>query len=134
MNKKLFRLVLGVLAVFVAWSIIDIIVHGVILKDAYASTQNLWRPMEQMKMGLMRFVVLVSAACFVTIYASFIVEKNLKNAVLYGLVFGIGAGISMGYGSYAVMPMPYHMALTWFLGTIVHGLVGGLLAGLIVKR
>jgi hypothetical protein len=40
----------------------------------------------------------------------------------------------MGYGSYSVMPIPYHMALTWFLGSVVEASVGGMIAGLIIKE
>ena len=52
----------------------------------------------------------------------------------YGLLLGISWGISMGYGSYSVMPIPYHMALAWFLGTVVEMTLGGLLLGLIIKE
>jgi hypothetical protein len=51
----------------------------------------------------------------------------------YGLLFGLGAGVSMGYGSYSVMPIPYHMAFTWFLGSVVEATVGGLILGAIVR-
>jgi hypothetical protein len=38
----------------------------------------------------------------------------------------------MGYGSYSVMPIPYHMALTWFMGTVIEAAVGGVILGAIV--
>jgi len=50
----------------------------------------------------------------------------------YGVLFGVGAGVSMGYGSYSVMPIPYHMALTWFMGTVIEAAVGGVILGAIV--
>ena len=128
------RIVLAVLAVFVTWSVLDIVIHGLILGSAYAETPALWRPMDEMKTGLLYFTVLVAAAAFVVIYARFIADKSIKTAVLYGLVFGIGYGISMGYGSYSVMPIPYTMAFVWFLGTVVEMTAGGLVAGLIVKK
>ena len=34
----------------------------------------------------------------------------------------------------AVMPIPYYMALTWFLGTLVETTLGGILTGLIIKE
>lgn len=49
------------------------------------------------------------------------------------MLFGLGAGVSMGYGSYSVMPIPYHMAFTWFLGSVVEATVGGLILGAIVR-
>jgi hypothetical protein len=127
------RIVLAVLAVFVAWSVLDFVIHGVILAQTYRNTAQLWRPMEQMKMGLMHAVVLICSAVFVCLYAFFVGKKSVAKAVGFGLLFGLGTGISMGYGTYSVMPIPYNMALVWFLGTVVEGTVAGLLAGSIVK-
>lgn len=42
--------------------------------------------------------------------------------------------ISFAYGTYAVMPIPYRMAPTWFVGTIVGTTLGGLLLGLIIRK
>ena len=46
-------------------------------------------------------------------------HKGIGTAVKYGLVFGIGVGISMGYGSYSVMPIFYSMAFNWLPGSVV---------------
>jgi hypothetical protein len=40
----------------------------------------------------------------------------------------------MGYGTYSMMPIPYCMALTWFLGTVIKAVLGGLLLGAIIKN
>ena len=128
------RIIIAILAVFGCWAALDFVIHGLILASTYAATPQLWRPMPEMKMGLMYFTVLVTAAVFVYIYARFITDKGIKNAVLYGLIFGIGSGISMGYGTYSVMPIPYAMAFVWFAGGVVEFTVAGLVAGLIVKK
>jgi len=39
-----------------------------------------------------------------------------------------------GYGTYSVMPIPYFMALGWFLGTLVQALAGGWIIGLIIRE
>jgi hypothetical protein len=127
------KIVLAVIAVFVSWQILDFLIHNVILMSTYEATASLWRPMEEMMMGLMMFVSLVSAACFVLIYAWFFKEKNMMAGMKYGLIFGIGAGISMGYGTYSVQPIMYYTALGWFLGTVVEATVAGLITGLIIK-
>ena len=54
--------VLAVLAVFAAWSVLDFVIHGMILASACAATPQLWRPMVEMKTGLMHGVVLIAAA------------------------------------------------------------------------
>jgi hypothetical protein len=128
------RIVLAVLAVFVAWSVMDFVIHGVILMQTYKDTAQLWRPMEQMKFGLMRVVMLVTAVVFVSLYAFFVGKKSVATALKFGLLFGLGTGISMGYGTYAVQPIRHKIALTWFLGTVVETAAAGLLTGSIVKE
>lgn len=39
----------------------------------------------------------------------------------------------MGYGSYSVMPMPYSMAFTWFLGVLIEATLGGLVIGVMLR-
>jgi hypothetical protein len=128
------RTILAILAVFVTWSVLDFVIHGLILASTYAATAQLWRPMAEMKMGLMHVTVLITAAAFVTIYARFIADKRVSAAVLYGLIFGIATGVGMGYGTYSVMPIPYSLAFVWFIGSVVEFTAGGLVAGLIIKK
>ena len=128
------KILIATLAVFVAWGILDFIIHVMILGSAYASTAILWRPMAQMKQILMYLVTFLSALVFVTIYARLISPKDLNRGLSYGLLFGLGAGLSMGYGTYSVQPIPYNMALIWFLGTTVKGTIAGLITGLMVKE
>lgn len=128
------RTALAVIAVFFTWSVLDYVIHGVVLASAYASTPQLWRPMSEMKTGVLYFSVLIAAAAFVYIYARFVSDKSVQNALLYGLVFGIGTGVPMGYGSYAVMPLPYTVAFGWFLGSLVEAAAAGLVTGLIVRK
>lgn len=128
------KVIIGTIAVFVAWMVLDALIHQVILSSAYKATADLWRPMEEMKNVLMVIVILISAIVFVYIYAEFVAKKSMNTAIKYGIIFGIGVGISMGYGTYAVMDIPYFMALTWFLGTVVETTLGGMLLGIIFKE
>ena len=127
------RIVLAVVAVFAAWAAMDYVIHSVILSSAYEETAQLWRPMAEMKMGLMHVVMVLVAISFVLIYARLISRKSLKKATLYGALFGFGYGVSMGYGSYAYMPITYGIAFTWFLGSLVEMTVAGLIVGAIIK-
>jgi hypothetical protein len=125
---------LAVIAVFIAWSVMDFLIHGVILASSYAATPSLWRPMHEMKMAVMYLSVLITGLCFVLVYVLFFARRGVSIGLRYGLLFGMGAGVSMGYGSYSVMPIPYHMALTWFLGSVVEAAVGGVILGAIVRE
>jgi hypothetical protein len=78
--------------IFILWAVIDFIMHGIILGRAYAATASLWRPMEDMSMGLIYLVTAVSVVTFTAIYAAYVQPKSMKTALGYGLIFGIGAG------------------------------------------
>ena len=127
------KAILAVLAVFIAWSAMDFVIHVLILGSTYASIPQLWRPQDEMKLGIMYLTILISAIAFVVIYARFIDDKSVRNALSYGLWFGLAWGVSMGYGTYSVQPIPYSMALTWFLGTLVETAIAGLIVGSIVR-
>ena len=128
------RFILAVVAVFLAWSLLDIVIHQVILMGEYGATADHWRPPAEIMIGLIYVVTLISAVVFVSIYKFLICRKELSRAIQYGLLFGVAIGIGMGYGSYAVMPLTHTIALVWFLGTVVQGGVAGALLGLIVKE
>ena len=128
------KTLISVIAVFVAWPVLDFVIHGVILRSAYEATANLWRPMNEMKMNVMHMVVLITSFSFAWIYGRMISNKSVATGLKFGLWWGLGAGVSMGYGTYSVMPIPYLMALIWFLGSLMEGAVAGLIVGGIAKE
>jgi hypothetical protein len=130
MNK---RIVFGIVAVFVAWQALDFVLHGLILASTYQATAELWRPMAEMKLALMRVAGLVAAVCFVCLYAWLVRPKSWAAGLAYGLIFGAGTGFLMGFGTYAVMPLPQTLAVAWCLGSIVQAAVAGLLVGWLVQ-
>ena len=124
----------AVLAVFFAWSVLDFVMHRIILGGSYQETASMWRPVAEMHMGLIYLGTLIFATVFVAIYALFFAEKGPLPGLKYGLLLGVGTGFSMGYGSYAVMPIPFSMAFAWFAGTVVETVVAGLIVGSMIKQ
>ena len=127
------KTLVATIVVFLAWEVLDAFMHGVILGGAYASTPALWRPRAEMKLLLLLLTVLATALCFCTIYAKWIQPRGIQTGLLFGLWFGIALGIGMGFGSYAVIPIPSVMAITWFLGSAVEGAAGGLIAAALIR-
>ena len=127
------RTILAVVFVFVAWSIMDFILHGMLLKSVYEATASLWRPMDKMNMPLMYFVTLVFTVCFVLIYGLLVVQKSLVSGIKFGALFGLAAGISMGFGSYSYMPIPFTLAWSWFFGSLIEAIAAGVIVGAIMK-
>jgi len=125
------RILMATVVIFIAWSVMDFVIHGILLKPIYDATASLWRPMEDMNMPLMYLVTLVFAACFVLIY-QMIERKSLATGIRYGLLFGIATGISMG-GLYSYMPIPMSLAWGWLGSVLVELLVAGVIVGLLLK-
>lgn len=123
----------AVIAVFITWSILDFLIHGVLLKSTYQETANLWRPEDEMNMPLMSIVTLVFSICFVTIYSYLIEPKSLWLGIKYGLILGIATGVSVGFGSYCYMPIPLSLAVSWFLASLVEISLAGIIVGYLVK-
>lgn len=130
MSKRTF---LAIIIIFIAWSMLDFVIHGLFLQKTYEATANLWRPMEEMNMPLMYVVTLAYTACFVLIYDVFVGNKSISRGIKFGALFGMAAGISMGFGSYSYMPIPLSLALSWFAGTLIEAIVAGALVGAIVN-
>ena len=127
------KLLLAIAAVFIAWSALDFIIHGVLLASTYEATAELWRPMDEMSMPLMYSVTLVFSVCFVLIFALLVERRSLSAGLLYGTLFGLATGVSMGFGSYTYIPIPMTLAVSWFAGTLVELIVAGAIAGVILK-
>jgi hypothetical protein len=127
------RTILAVAAVFIAWSGMDFILHGLLLQSTYEATANLWRPTDQMNMPLMYFVTLVSTVCFVLIYGLLVGQKSLVSGIKFGALFGLATGISMGFGSYSYMPIPLTLAWSWFFGSWIKAIAAGAIIGAILR-
>ncbi len=123
-----------IVAIFLVWSVWDFIIGMTFMSADMQATANLWRPLPEMKMGLMSLNTLISTIVFVLLYALFVSDKSLPTALKFSLILGLGTGVSSGYGSYAILPIPYSMALTLFLSATGRTVLGGLLVGLIVKK
>lgn len=127
------RPILAVIAVFLTWSILDLVIHGTLLDPLYQATADLWRPVEEMKMALMYAVSIATAACFVMIYTFLVTHKSLAAGLKLGALFGLASGVSMGWGFYGYMPIPLSLAWGWFLSILINFVLAGVLVGAIVK-
>ncbi len=126
MSKKMW---IGAAVVFVVFFILDYIIHQVILSSAYEETANLWRSPEETKMVVMVIVGLIFAFFFVFIFSKGYEGKGVMEGVRYGFYLSMLVNIPFAYGMYAVSPIPYSLALQWFIyGTLEFLIAGAVLA------
>ena len=125
---------LAALLIFILWTILDFVIHGLILGNTYEDLIPLIRPTFEMKMGLINLVLIINVGCFVSIYALFVKPKTPKRALGYGALYGLALGFGMGFGTYASMPIPFMLAWVWCGGFWVEGLLAGGILGWLVKE
>ncbi len=125
MNKKVW---LGFIAVFITLEVLDFIVHGVILASTYASI-TVWRPDMMSKIWITHLVTFIGAFFFAFIFSKGYENKGIVEGLRYGLYLGIWMSVGMAYGTYAMIAIPYSLALEWFLfGVVEYVLAGAVLA------
>ena len=108
MKRFIFAFVAAYIFIFLwGW-----LLNGVVLKDIYAQTPNLWRPQSEM-MSLFHWIIIGQALVvfsFVMIYASGFAGGGVIAGIQLGVLLEIAA-IGMRMGFYAVQPFPGKLIL-----------------------
>jgi hypothetical protein len=125
MNKKVW---LGFIATFITIEILEAIVNFVILNPAYQSTTQVWRPDMMSKMWIFHLVMLIGSFFFAFIFSKGFENKGIIEGVRYGIYVGIWLSVGKAYGTYAMIAIPYSLALQWF----IYGLLEYVIAGVVV--
>ena len=131
MNKKLW---LGFIAVFVVFEVVSFIVNGVMLASAYEATKNLWRPDMMSLMWVFHVIMLIGAFFFVLVFSKGYEGKGIVEGMRYGLYIGIWMGVGFAYGTYAMIAIPYSMALIWFVTTVIQYMLAGVVVAAIFGK
>src|SRR5262252_6379212 len=110
------------------------LLNGVLLKDIYAQTPNLWRTQSEMA-GLFHWIIIGQALVvfsFVMIYASGFAGGGIAAGIRLGLLLEIAA-IGMRLGFYAVQPIPGKLILYGSIGGLIEMVIVGAMVGAIYK-
>jgi hypothetical protein len=115
--------------------ILDFVVNGLLMKAAWESTANLFRPDMMSKMYVFYIMNLVGAFFFSFIFSKGYEGKGIGEGIRYGFYVGVWLSTGMAYGTYAMVAIPYYMALQWFLyGVIEYMIAGVVLAAVFGKK
>ncbi|MBI3413932.1 MAG: hypothetical protein HY043_01220 [Verrucomicrobia bacterium] len=133
MNPK--RLVIAIVAVFVATFATDFLIHAVWLDARYKETASLWRPEAEMQahMGWLMLGQFLFAATFTILWAKGFAATA---CIRCGCVFGACVGVLVQTTTlitYAVQPFPADIAVKWFVAGVVQGVLLGLVAFFVYK-
>ena len=132
MNKKLWT---GFIAAFIVYFLLDWVINDVLLKSSYMAEEvaKLMRPEADIQMWIFVVCDLFYAFFFTLIFSKGFENKGIMEGVRYGLYVGLMVSLPMAYGTYAVMPIPYTLALQWFLYGLVTNIILGVVLSFIFK-
>jgi hypothetical protein len=119
---------------FILWSVIDFLVHGILLQSAYQETVHLWRSDDEYYAMLVSAVTLIYGFCVVSIDSNFIAPKSLTTGFNYCVALGSGVSALVGLGSFSYMPIPFSLAIAGFGVSFIKLVAAGLVAGYVVKE
>jgi len=131
MNMK--KMVLASLAVFGAFEVMDYIIHGVILSPVYAQLAHLWRQDMMSKMWLMALSTLVMSVMFVYIFIKGYENKGIAEGLRFGIVAGLFMNVIGMFSQYVMYPIPFSLAVKWFIFGMLEFIIAGIVAALIYK-
>lgn len=134
MDKK--NLLISGLAVFIVYQVLDFVTHDLLMGPAYDATSQLWRLEEEMMslMWVMWVVGLLWSFIFVYLFERMSEGQGIPEGVKYGFCIGLFTVTPMAYNTYVVMPVPYSMALSWFVYGMIKVMVCGAVLSLVHKR
>jgi len=122
MNKKV---LVGFIVVFVLMEIMSFLIHGLILESTYQSLQNLWRPDMMNLMWVYHVISVIGAFFFTFIFSKGYEGKGVVEGCRYGLYIGIWMSVGMAYGTYAMIAIPYSLAIQWLIYGIIEYVIYG---------
>jgi len=128
------RFILAFIAAYIFLFVWGWLLNGVLLKDLYAETPNLWRSQSEMA-GLFHWIVIGQALVvlsFVMIYASGFAGGGVLAGIRLGVLLEIAA-IGMRLGFYAVQPIPGRLILYGSIGGLIEMVIVGAMVGAIYK-
>ncbi len=131
MSKKFWT---GFVAVFVAMEILEFLIHGVLLSSAYQATKDVWRPDMDSLMWVYHILAIVGAFFFTLVFSKGYEGKGVMEGVRYGLYIGIWMSVGMAYGSYAMIKIPYSLALQWFVYGVIEYVVFGIIVAAVYGK
>ena len=128
------KFILAFIAAYIFLFVWGWLLNGVLLKDVYAETPNLWRPQSEM-MSLFHWILLGQALivfAFVMIHVSGFAGGGVIAGVRLGILLEIAA-IGMRLGFYAVQPIPGKLILYGSMSGLIEMIIVGAIVGAIYK-
>src|SRR6266436_8631241 len=128
------RFILAFIAAYIFMFFWGWLLNGVVLKEVYAETPNLWRSQGEM-MSLFHWIIIGQALlifAFVAIYVSGFAGGGVMAGIRLGILLEIAA-IGMRLAIYAVQPFPGKLIFYGSASGLIEMIIVGAIVGAIYK-
>lgn len=126
MNPR--RILISSLVLFVFALVWNGVLHGIILKDINALVASLRRENFGDMLVYSLLLTYGITLLFSIGYSRIRKSGKWKEGMLYGLAFGLLAGLLVDLNQYILYPIPARVALSWFAGGIAEFTIYGAIA------
>ncbi len=132
MNIKKF--VIASIVVFIVFEILNFIIHGPLLGSIYEETKSVWRPDMMDKMWIIHITNFIFSFLFVYIFTKGYENKGIVEGLRFGLIIGLLMNVVGMFNQYAVYPLPFSLAIQWFIYGIIQYVICGAVAASIYRE
>lgn len=129
MNIK--KYVIASIAAFMTFQLFDFITHGIILSKAYEELSNVWRPDMMSNMWIIYTTSFVMSFIFTYIFTRSYKGKGIVEGVQHGVTIGLLLNVVGMFNQYAIYPIPFSLAIQWFIYNMISFTVAGIVVSLI---
>jgi hypothetical protein len=88
----------------------------------------------QSKAWIYYVIMIIGSFFFSFIFSRGYEGKGIMEGVRYGLYIGIWMSIGTAYGTYAMIAIPYSLALQWFVYGVAEYVIYGVLLALVFRK
>ncbi len=131
MNWK--RLIIAWIAVFIAFQVMDYVVHTLILGPTYMAMTDVWRSDMMDKMWMFIPMGIIITFLFVYIFVKGYENKGRMEGLRYGLIIGLFMNIPAAFSSHVLYPIEMGLAVKWFVFGMVEFIIAGIILAAIYK-
>ncbi len=133
MHKKVIP---GFIAVYIVMNLLNYLIHEVMLRTEYQALidMKMMRGPEAGMMWIYFVTALVVSFFFTLIFSKGYEGKGVGEGVRFGLYAGLLMATPFAYDSYASYPIPYNLALQWFLYTTIEYIILGVVVAAVFGK
>lgn len=128
------RIWIGFIAVFLTTQIIEGLVNFYVLDPIYSTWSHLWRPIAEVKLWMLPFTGMFFSFFFTYIFSKGYEGKGFGEGIRYGFYVAMMVVLPHAYGTYALMQIPYSVALQWFIYGSLEYVIAGMVLVIVFKE